>query len=256
MTKFSLVSLLCFATAGASAIACSSDDDTTPVATAGTGGHSTAGTGGRSTAGAGGSTAGKGGSAGDLTEAGSGGEGGAIESTLYFRLHEHAGIKAALTAIVTEELKDPIIASYFSQQANPAHKPSKADILDCFTNLLANAAGGPEEYPFTTDTGFECRDMKTAHQTLGIGAGTFDKFVGIAATVLTDAGVSDDDVATIGDVLNGTKTQIVDKNVPSGVAPCKSPASCAVDVPTEGGAGGAGGAGGESTEGGAAGSTL
>ncbi len=99
--------------------------------------------------------------------------------------------------------------------------------------------------------------MKTAHQTLGIGAGTFDKFVSIAAGVLTDAGVSDDDVATIGAVLNGTKTDIVDKNVPSGVNACASPASCAIDVPTEGGAGGAGGASGdEGGAGGASGATA
>ncbi|MET0795062.1 MAG: hypothetical protein ABW061_26325 [Polyangiaceae bacterium] len=249
MTKFSLVSLVCFAAAGACAVACSSDDDPVTNPSAGAGGRSSAGAAGKAGGGAGGS-------GGSISLAGSGGEGGAIESTLYFRLGERAGIKSALEAIVKEELKDPIIASYFSQQANPAHKPTTDDILGCFTNLLASEAGGPEEYPFTTDSGFKCRDMKTAHQTLGIGAGTFEKFVSIAAGVLTDLNVAPDDVATIGDVLNGTKSSIVDKNVPSGAAPCASPASCAVEVPSEGGAGGAGGEGNEAGEGGTAGATA
>jgi hypothetical protein len=254
VTKFSLISLLFFVGAGTCAIACSSDDDTTPAPTGGAGGaggRSSAGAGGSASAGKGNGGGGTGGIGGSITEAGAGGEGGAIESTLYFRLGERAGIKNALTAIVTEELKDPIIASYFSQQANPAHKPTKADILECFTNLLAANAGGPEPYPFTTPGGFVCRDMKAAHQTLGIGAGTFDKFVGIASVVLTDLEVAPADVDAVVGVLNGTKTTIVDKNVPSGAAPCASPASCAIDVPPA-----EGGAGGEGNEGGAAGATL
>ena len=235
MTKLSLVSLVLLAGAGACAVGCGSDDDSTPVSTAGAGGSS-AGTGGKSTAGGAGkagSGVGEGGTAG---EAGEGGSGGA--STLYSRLGGHDGIAAALDAIVTEELKDPIIASYFSQQKSPSHKPTTKDIGECFTNLLGKAAGGPELYPFTTTSGFVCRDMTAAHATLGIGAGTFDKFVTIAGGVLTAANVEPDDVAAVAGVLNGAKTAIVDKNVPSGAAPCASPATCALPVDGEAGAGG------------------
>lgn len=238
MNKFSLVSLICFVGAGACAVACGSDDDTSSPPSAGAGGKS----GGAGAAGKGGG--GSGGTSGSSTEAGSGGEGGeVVQTTLYERLGGHDGIAAALDAIVTEELKDPIIASYFSQQANPSHKPSAGDIGECFTNLLGKAAGGPEAYPSKTSSGFQCRSMAASHATLGIGAGTFDKFVTIAAGVLTEAGVAAEDVATIGEVLNGTKADIVDPNVPSGAAPCKSPASCAVPV-GEGGASGEGGAAG------------
>lgn len=242
MNKYSLVSLLCLVGA-VSAAACGSSNDTSPEPTAGAAGKGGAGAGG-SMGGKGGSagSSGKGGSSGSAgasVEAGAGGEGGTVaEPTLYERLGEHPGIRAKIDAIVAEEVKDPIIGSYFSQQASSAHKPTVTDIKECFTNLLGNAAGGPELYPFKTTSGFTCRAMTAAHATLGIGAGTFDKFVGIAATVLTDLEVAPADVATVGAVLNGTKTAIVDPNVPSGAAACKSPASCSVPVTGDGGAGG------------------
>ena len=264
MTKYSLVSILCLVGAGACAVACGTDDDA--ASNNGGAGGKSGGAGGKAGAGgkggAGGATpqggaagnTGGAGNAGTGVEAGSGGEGGAVPvTTLYERLGMRAGIAAALDAIVAEEVKDPIIATYFSQQADRTHKPTTVDIKECFTNLLAKAAGGPELYPFNTPSGYRCRDMATAHATLGIGNGTFDKFVGIAAATLTDLGVAADDVATIGAVLNGTQSAIVNPNSPSGVRPCTSPASCS--VPVVNGEAGAGGAGGESS-GGAAGATL
>ncbi|MEO7034047.1 MAG: hypothetical protein ABI548_09195 [Polyangiaceae bacterium] len=244
MTKFSLVSLVLLVGAGALAVGCGSDDDTAPTATAGAGGKSNAGAGGKSNAGAsgkGGAGASDAGASGaQNVEAGAGGEGGAVNMTnLYDRLGGHDGIAAAVAAIVTEELKDPVIVTYFSQQARSSHKPTGTDIGECLTNLLGKAAGGQEAYPFTTPSGFTCRNMSAAHATLGIGAGTFDKFVLIATGVLTDAHLEDADVAAVASVLNGTKTSIVDPNVPSGLAPCKSPASCSVPVTGDAGAGGA-----------------
>ena len=239
MTKFSLVSLVLLAGAGACAVGCGSDDDSGSTSTAGTGGKSSAGAGGKSSAGSSGK-GGAGASGAPDVEAGAGGEGGVGNTTtLYERLGGHDGIAAAIDAIVAEELKDPIIVTYFSQQASPSHKPAKKDIAECFTNLLGKAAGGTEAYPFTTTSGFTCRSMSAAHATLGIGAGTFDKFVLIAGGVLTDMKVDADDIQAIAGVLNGTKPSIVDANVPSGLAPCKSPASCSVPVIGEGGAGGA-----------------
>ena len=51
--------------------------------------------------------------------------------------------------------------------------------------------------------------MAAAHQGLNISGTIFDKFVTIAATKLADLGVAADDIATIGTVLNSTKTDIV-----------------------------------------------
>ena len=63
-------------------------------------------------------------------------------------------------------------------------------------------------YPVKLPSGFTCRSMKEAHKTLGIGGGTFDKFVLIAANELTALGVAADDVAAVGAVLNGTKLAV------------------------------------------------
>lgn len=135
-------------------------------------------------------------------------------STLYTRLGGKAGIKGAVDLIVAEEVKDPEIASYFFAQVAtpvPAGHPTVAQISACLVNQLGNAAGGPEAYPGVPadNEGFQCRSMTASHANLGIPGGVFDKFVTIAAGVLTKAGVASADVATIGGVLNGTRSAIV-----------------------------------------------
>jgi len=57
--------------------------------------------------------------------------------------------------------------------------------------------------------------MHASHVALHIPGATFDKFVMIAAGVLKSAGVADADIQTIGGVLNGTKTDIVDPAAPA-----------------------------------------
>ena len=127
---------------------------------------------------------------------------------LYGRLGAHAGIRTAVNAIVGQELMDPEIASFFANVGQPGH-PTADQIEECFTNLLGKAAGGAEAYPTTVD-GFTCRDMKTSHAGLHIPGAVFDKFVAIAAGVLKTAGVADDDIVTVGGVLNGMKPLIID----------------------------------------------
>jgi hypothetical protein len=129
---------------------------------------------------------------------------------LYSRLGGHSGIRSALNAVVADELKDPEIAAFFANVGMPGH-PTADQIEECLTDLLGNAAGGPEQYP-TTANGFACRDMHTAHASLHIPGTVFDKFVGIAAGTLKTAGVADADIGTIGMALNGTKADIVDPN--------------------------------------------
>jgi len=130
---------------------------------------------------------------------------------LYGRLGGHDGLVKAVDAIVAEELKDPEIASYFYFQVQkpiPQGHPSADQIKECLVAQLGNAAGGPEKYPFATSTGFECRGMTTAHAKLGIPDGVFTKFLTIAAGVLKSAGVSDDDIKTVGGVLDSTRAQV------------------------------------------------
>ncbi len=142
--------------------------------------------------------------------------------SLYDRLGKKAGIVTALDAIVAEELKDEEIASYFYFQVTPpapvAGHPSVAQVKSCFANQLANAAGGPEQYPGTPadNLGWQCRGMKDIHDILHIPGTVFDRFVVIAAGVLKKAGVADADIAIIGGVLNGTRAAIVDPARPDG----------------------------------------
>jgi hypothetical protein len=213
---------------GCAVVACGSDDDS-GTATGGTGGKSSAGAGGKGSAGK--PSIGEGGAAGAGEEAGAGG----LSGSLYDRLGGHAGIQAAIGAIVTAELADPDIASYFAPNLNDTkHMPQPGDIEECFTDLLGQAASGPETYPTTLDDGYVCRSMTAAHAALHIGGTTFDNFIHIAAGVLKDAKVADADIATIGLVLNGLKPTIIDKNAPAS-GPCIV-AACQVG---EGGAAGA-----------------
>ena len=194
---------------------------------------------GVSAGGAGGGGAGKSGGAGEAGTTGEAGEGGAggASSSLYTRLGGHKGIEGAIGLIVTAELADSDIASYFAPNLKVAsHKPTAADIEECFTDLLGKAAGGPEVYPTTTKGGFTCRSMVDAHSDLHIGSTTFDNFVTIAGGVLKQAKVADADIATIATVLVGTKGSIVDSAAPKS-GPCIVKA-CEVG---EAGAGGVGG---------------
>ena len=131
-----------------------------------------------------------------------------VSGNLYGRLGAHAGIRTAVNAIVGQELMDPEIAGFFANVGQAGH-PTADQIEECFTNLLGKAAGGAEAYPTTVD-GFACRDMKTSHAGLHIPGAVFDKFVAIAAGVLKSGGVADDDIVTVGGVLNGMKPLIID----------------------------------------------
>jgi len=136
-------------------------------------------------------------------------------STLYARLGQHLGVRAALNAIVAQELTDPEIASYFFNQTAspvPTGHPTVDQLTECLTSLLGGAAGGPEDYPLAVvdDAGsFTCRDLVTIHTPLHISGGTFDTFVTIAAGELMNLGVTALDITTIGGVLNSTKGAIV-----------------------------------------------
>jgi hypothetical protein len=65
------------------------------------------------------------------------------------------------------------------------------------------------KYPNVDSKGELCRDMKTSHQGLGIHDADFDALLDDAASVLTAAGVSAEDLAAIADVLRFTRSDIV-----------------------------------------------
>lgn len=231
MNKLSFITLTLIAGVGC-AVACSSSGDDTSVPSGGSGGSA-----GKASGGSGGSTAGKGGTGGTSSSAAGAAEGGA--TSIYEDLGEEAGIKKAVADIVTAETMDADIASYFSQQMDATHKPSVTDIEDCLVTQLAEATGGPQTYMgHKTASGYACRAMTDAHADLNINSGTFDKFVTIAAGVLSadPYNVPAKDLATIGTVLEGLKPAIVTAKPDSDTErPCTAPAACVLG---EGGAGG------------------
>ncbi|MFO0674714.1 MAG: hypothetical protein U0235_34715 [Polyangiaceae bacterium] len=158
-----------------------------------------------------------------------GGEGGTTTS-LFQRLGGTAGLTAVVNSLVAEEIKDPEILSYFAPNAAatpPAGKPSVDQIKACLVLQLSAASADPTKgdptftYPGTA-AGWACRDMKTAHASLHIGNGTFDKFATIAAGVATAAAqasggkVGPDDLKAIQQFLGLQKPLIVDPAAPDG----------------------------------------
>ena len=146
--------------------------------------------------------------------------------TLYSRLGGRAGIATAVDAIVAQELMDPEIASYFYFQVTNGSSgmppvdghPNVAQLKSCLVNQLANAAGGTEQYPGTPadNMGWQCRNMTASHAGLNIPGSVFDRFVTIAAGVLTSAGVAPADIAVIGGVLNSTRSQVAQDTMRDG----------------------------------------
>jgi hypothetical protein len=152
-------------------------------------------------------------------------------TTLYERLGKHAGIRAAIDAIVAQELMNTDIASYFFFQAGAPGNghPTAAEIEECFTDLVADAVGGPETYPATVETvdgevvtvgkgeaeaadggTYTCRgDMTTIHAPLLISGGTFDKFIMIASAELSTLRVATADITTLTAALESFKMVIV-----------------------------------------------
>lgn len=130
-------------------------------------------------------------------------------TTMYQRLGGHAGIVGFISLAVDNVLKDPELAAYFGMTGKPGH-PTKAQIEECFVDMVGKLTGGPELYPTKTGDGYQCRDMKTAHIGLKITGASFDKFVANIAATATAAGVSANDLGAIGAVMNGYKAQIVE----------------------------------------------
>lgn len=143
-----------------------------------------------------------------------GGDGAAVE-TIYTRLKGHAGIQAFVKAVVDRVLMDPQQASYFAlifDFTKDAKHPTRAQIEECFVNLVGANTGGTELYPGVAkdSMGWQCRDMKTTHANLRIPNGVFNDFVGYIVEVATKAGVSMADIGAMGTLLGTTKASIVD----------------------------------------------
>ena len=147
------------------------------------------------------------------------------QMSLFQRLGGEKGLTEAVDAVVVKELADPEIALYFSTALlglydggadAGAPGPNADQVKRCLVLQLAAATGEPGyTYPVKLAdaaplNGYQCRDMKSSHDGLGIDGASFDKFVMIAGTTLTAAEIAPDDVTVVAGVLNGTKPDIAD----------------------------------------------
>jgi hypothetical protein len=152
-----------------------------------------------------------------------GGEGGASgddsgatpAADLYGRVGGHDGLRSKIDAVMKAELGDPAVASFFVYQTKvpvPQGHPTLSQLSECLTDFLGNGLGGKENYPtvVSDNTGmFFCRNIVAIHFLMDISGGTFERFVMIAAGALQQEGVSNEDIRTIGQFLEGQKTNVI-----------------------------------------------
>ena len=121
--------------------------------------------------------------------------------TIYDRLGQEDGIRAAVTDIVVDRIAaDPRINAYFFNSGGDV-----GIIINCLTLQLGSLTGGPQEYPNA-----DCRDMKSSHEGLGISDADFMDLAGHVVDELNERGVAQADIDVIVEALTGMYDDIVE----------------------------------------------
>ena len=114
--------------------------------------------------------------------------------SLYERLGQTAGIRTAVDDFYRRVLADPELAPYFE-------RVDLAGLHGHQTDLLVQVTGGP--------AGYTGRELAAVHETRGITPEAFDRVVGHLVATLTELGVTQADIATVGEALNAHRGEIV-----------------------------------------------
>jgi hemoglobin len=123
------------------------------------------------------------------------------EGTIYDRLGQEEGIRAAVTDIVVDRIApDPRINAYFFNRGVDV-----GIVINCLTLQLGSLTGGPQEYPNA-----DCRDMKSSHEGLGISDADFMDLAGHVVDELNERGVAQADIDVIVDALVGMYDDVVE----------------------------------------------
>ena len=91
-------------------------------------------------------------------------------------------------------LAEPPIAPYFKEV--PIEK-----LMEHQTNFLSKAMGGPDQY--------EGRNLAKAHERFNISEKDFSTVANCLEETLEEAGVADEDIAAIMDIVASTQQQVV-----------------------------------------------
>jgi hemoglobin len=114
--------------------------------------------------------------------------------SLYERLGETQGIRAAVDEFYNRVTGDPELKPYFDGVDMGTLRGHQA-------KLLIQVTGGPVQY--------DGRDLAVAHGGLGITGADFDRVVGHLVSTLTDLGVGQDDIGQVGAALTAHRDEIV-----------------------------------------------
>ena len=119
--------------------------------------------------------------------------------TLYERLGQEVGIRAAVDDFYRRVVADPELAPWFEGVDLPQLRRHQAA-------LLVQVTGGPVEY--------SGRELAAGHAGLGISSADFDRVVGHLVATLTALGVSEQDIAEVGAALSAHRDDIVTASEP------------------------------------------
>jgi hemoglobin len=114
--------------------------------------------------------------------------------SLYERLGEAQGIRAAVDEFYNRVTGDPELKPYFDGTDMGTLRGHQA-------KLLIQVTGGPVQY--------DGRDLAVAHGDLGITGPDFDRVVVHLASTLADLGVTQEDIAQVGAALTAHRDEIV-----------------------------------------------
>jgi hemoglobin len=120
--------------------------------------------------------------------------------SIYERLGEQRGIRAAVGDFYERVQADPDLASYFDgidMSRLRAHQ----------TKLLVQVTGGPVEY--------DGRELAVAHDGLAVTSEAFDRVVGHLVDTFTDLDVQERDIAAVGEALTAHRGTIVTAEEPA-----------------------------------------
>ena len=114
--------------------------------------------------------------------------------SLYERLGQEQGIRAAVDEFYARVTGDPELKPYFDGVDMGRLRGHQA-------KLLIQVTGGPVTY--------DGRDLAVAHDDLRITGPDFDRVVGHLAGTLEDLGVAQDDIGQVGAALTAHRDEIV-----------------------------------------------
>ncbi|HLJ07718.1 MAG TPA: group 1 truncated hemoglobin [Acidimicrobiia bacterium] len=113
---------------------------------------------------------------------------------VYDEIGGPGAVTAAVDLFYDKVLADPSLVGYFD-------RVDMAGLREHQRAFITTALGGPPIY--------DGRDMKTAHQPLGITDADFDAVVGHLGATLTELGVPADTIGTIAGALAPLRADIV-----------------------------------------------